>query len=141
MRKDKLDFSGIKAEAVKIAEDEAAKNFVKGALRNNLASVLPTSDEKNTNENKERHKMLNEKNIIKKQPKKLVVDGLLKNRNEICQKPIQLYIKKELTEWIDTYTSSGRGGQQIMLNYLIKRGIEAVEEQYKTNGIVFADET
>jgi len=38
------------------------------------------------------------------------------------------------------HASAGRGGNQILINYLIKRGIQAVEQEYTAHGIIFADE-
>lgn len=122
MRKEKLNFKSIKEEAKKLANNESAKKFIKGAR-------------KDTDKNSEHEDLeYSEKTI------KLVVEGLLKNRNRICQKPMQFYIKKEVMAWINRHTATGRGGQQIMLNFLIKKGIEAIEKEYEDSGVVFAKE-
>ena len=39
------------------------------------------------------------------------------------------------------HASAGRGGNQILINYLIKRGIQVVEEEYAESGIILADES
>lgn len=58
----------------------------------------------------------------------LIVEGYLKNRRE-SSSPIQLYLKHEADEWIKAHAIAGRGGQQIVLNELIARGIAAVEAE------------
>ena len=81
MRKEKMDFKSIKEEAAKIADDSSAKAFIKGAQDSqSLDSIKFKVDEQKAREIK------------------LVVEGLLKNRSETCQKPIQFYIKKDLME-------------------------------------------
>jgi hypothetical protein len=72
--------------------------------------------------------------------KKPLVEGHLRNRNESCHNPIQLYLRNELFDWIEQNATAGRGGTQIVINYLVRRGIEAVEKEFQENGIVFADE-
>ena len=123
MRKQKMDFRSIKEESAKIADDVSAKEFIKGAQESKSPDPIKFKVEEQ-----------------KKKEIKLVVEGLLKNRSETCQKPIQFYIKKDLMEWINKHATSGRGGQQIMLNFLIKKGIEFIECEYMNNGIDLAKE-
>lgn len=119
MSKNKLNLSSLKEQANKVATDEEAKKFVQGAKSN------PESELASAEKSKER---------------KLIVEGQLKNRSETCQKPIQLYLRNEHADWIDKHTVAGRGGLQITINYLVRRGIEAVEEEYEANGIIFVEE-
>ena len=49
-------------------------------------------------------------------------------------------LRNELAAWMQRHASAGRGGNQILINYLIKRGIQAVEQEYTAHGIIFADE-
>ena len=70
----------------------------------------------------------------------LVVEGHLHHRSVNCQSPMQLYLRNELAAWMQRHASAGRGGNQILINYLIKRGIQAVEQEYTAHGIIFADE-
>lgn len=117
----KLGFSGIKAEAQTVSK--AAQEFVNAA-----SPVLAVS----------------ESAIAVPEPAKermLVLEGYLKDRGESCQKPMQLYLRTTYAEWMQRHASSGRGGQQILINYLIRRGIEAVERDYDQNGILFATES
>lgn len=58
----------------------------------------------------------------------LIVEGYLKNRRE-ASSPIQLYLRHEADRWVKAHAIAGRGGQQIVLNYLIARGIAAVEAE------------
>jgi len=53
---------------------------------------------------------------------------------------MQLYLRNELAAWMRRHASAGRGGNQILINYLLKRGIQAVEQEYRAQGILFVDE-
>jgi hypothetical protein len=125
-RKSNLGLGGIKEQALAIANSEGAQDFVKGAMLN----TTPTKVQAETPVPFQK---------AKKQ-RKLVVDGHLRNRNESCHNPIQLYLRNELFDWIEQNATAGRGGTQIVINYLVRRGIEAVEKEFQENGIVFADE-
>ena len=137
MTKGKLGLTSLKNEANNIVANEEARKFVQGANLTNNKSVetevskppKPTS----TSSKKKKQKP------TKKQPK-LVVEGQLRNRSQTCQKPIQLYIRNELAEWMEENAMAGRGGNQILINYLIKRGIESIEEEYDEEGMIFANE-
>ena len=117
-------FSNIKAEAESISANPHAQQFVNAAKATTSST---SSDELSRAEPSKRER-------------KLVVDGYLKNRNQSCQPPMQLYLRNELAEWMKRHASAGRGGNQILINYLIKRGIQAVEDEYDENGIILADE-
>jgi hypothetical protein len=123
-RGSKFGFGNIRAEAASIAADPNAQRFVNTA-KSRTAST--SSDKEPLAE-------------PSKGERKLVVDGHLKNRNQSCQPPMQLYLRNELAEWMKRHASAGRGGNQILINYLIKRGIQAVEEEYMEDGIILADE-
>ena len=124
-RGNKFGFDNIKAEAASIAANPNAQEFVNTAK----SGAYTTLDNKES---------LAESD---KGERKLVVDGHLKNRNQSCQSPMQLYLRNELAEWMKRHASAGRGGNQILINYLIKRGIQVVEEEYAENGIILADES
>ena len=121
----KLGFSSIKAEAAAVSSNKAAQQFVDAAATVASGSVV-TITTSASEPSKERM---------------LVVEGYLKDRGETCQKPIQLYLRNSYAEWMQQHASSGRGGQQILINYLIRRGIDAVERDYQQDGIIFATET
>ena len=122
-RERKQGFANIRAEAESIAADPQAQQFVNAA---HAASPVRSSHITPSAESTKRERML-------------VVEGHLKNRNASCQPPMQLYLRNELAEWMQRHASAGRGGNQILINYLIKRGIQAVEHEYTTHGIIFAD--
>ena len=120
MTKNKLNLNSLKEQANQLATNEDAKKFVQGA------KSKPISPEpKSAKTNKER---------------KLIVEGQLKNRDQTCQKPIQLYLRNEHAEWIQKHAIAGRGGLQILINHLVKRGIDSVEQEYESKGIVFAED-
>lgn len=123
-RGSRFGFGNIRAEAASIAANPNAQQFVNTAK----STTSSTSSDR---------ALLAEPS---KGERKLVVDGHLKNRNQSCQPPMQLYLRNELAEWMKRHASAGRGGNQILINYLIKRGIQAVEEEYVENGIILADE-
>lgn len=123
-RAKKQGFANIRAEAASIAVDAQAQQFV------NAAHATPPVLSGHVRPAAERPKG----------ERMLVVEGHLKNRSASCQPPMQLYVRNELAEWMHRHASAGRGGNQILINYLIKRGIQAVEHEYTTHGILFADE-
>lgn len=114
----KIGFDSIKVAAKEIAKNPDAQKFVKNATPSSSTAPKPASS--NT--------------------RKLVVDGQLSNRDKTCRKPIQLYIKNDIANWIEDHCSAGRGGQQIMLNYLIRAGIEKIEQQFEESGVIFTEE-
>jgi hypothetical protein len=124
-REKKQGFANIRAEAESIAADPQAQQFV------NAAQAVPpvTSSPMQPSAEERRGERM------------LVVEGHLKNRSASCQPPLQLYLRNELAAWMKRHASAGRGGNQILINYLIKRGIQAVEQEYTAHGIIFADET
>lgn len=124
-REKKQGFANIRAEAASIAADPQAQQFVNAAQAVPpvaASPVRPSAEER-------------------KGERMLVVEGHLTNRGASCQPPLQLYLRNELAAWMKRHASAGRGGNQILINYLIKRGIQAVEQEYTTHGIIFADET
>ena len=128
----KLGLNSLKTEANNIVANEEAQKFVQGAVRKSEANSDSVKTKKTrTSAKKTSHK------IPKKQPK-LVVEGQLRNRSQTCQKPIQLYVRNELAQWMEENATAGRGGNQILINYLIKRGIQAIEEEYEELGLIFA---
>lgn len=140
MTKGKLGLNSLKNEANNIVANEEARKFVHGAnltdnksVETEVSSTLSNASKKSTSSKRKTQKP------AKKQPK-LVVEGQLRNRGKTCQKPIQLYVRNELAEWIEENAMAGRGGNQILINYLIKRGIEAIEEEYDEDGMIFANE-
>ncbi len=137
MTKGKLGLTSLKNEANNIVANEEARKFVQGAnLTDNKSvetEVSTPPKPPSTSSKKKKPKP------AKKQPK-LVVEGQLRNRNQTCQKPIQLYIRNELAQWMEENAMAGRGGNQILINYLIKRGIESIEEEYEDSGMIFANE-
>ena len=118
----KLGLSKITDRAKQVAENPEALDFVHAAKSNQ--SQQPPASPKAPNKGR-----------------KLIIEGSLKNRGEHCQKPQQIYLRNEYAEWIKSHVTAGRGGQQITLNYLIRRGIEAVEADYEKSGLIFAEET
>jgi hypothetical protein len=124
-RGNKFGFDNIRAEAASIAANPNAQEFVNTA-KSGIAKAPSSKVSLAESYKGER---------------KLVVDGHLKNRNQSCQPPMQLYLRNELAEWMKRHASAGRGGNQILINYLIKRGIQVVEEEYAENGIILADES
>lgn len=127
MTKSKMNFSSITEQAQQLANNQDAQSFVQGA--NTEKKDATKQQSKPT-----------EKKTIKKATPKLMVEGYLKNRKESCGDPIQLYILKDLAQWMEDHAKAGRGGNQILINYLIRKGIEAVEEEYEESGIIFASE-
>lgn len=121
----KLGFSSIKAEAAAVSSNKAAQEFVNAAVPAVASGSVVTITTPASEPTKERM---------------LVVEGYLKDRSETCQKPIQLYLRNPYADWMQQHASSGRGGQQILINYLIRRGIEAVERDFGDKGIIFATE-
>ena len=137
----KLGLDSIKDQAIAVASDEAAQAFVKGAKSiseelddSSVSSVSSAPKRENSSKKKRR------KSTRKKIEPKLIVQGQLKNRTATCNKPIQLYVLNENMKWMDTFASTGKGGKQILINYLIKRGIQSVEEEFEKHGLIFADE-
>jgi len=55
----------------------------------------------------------------------LSINGKIK-RDECAKPPILLYLKKDLKEELETYCA---GHNQAIVNYLIKRGLEALKEK------------
>lgn len=140
MTRGKLGLGSLKNEANNIVKNEEARKFVQGA---NLTDNTPVETEPSSNPSNRSKKSTSSRRKTKKPPKKqpkLVVEGQLRNRNQTCQKPIQLYIRNELAEWMEENAMAGRGGNQILINYLIKRGIEAIEDEYDEDGMIFANE-
>ena len=121
MTKNKLNLGSLKQQANQIAANQEAIDFVQGA---SSKAITPQAESPE-----------------KKKERKLIVEGQLKNRSQTCIKPIQLYLRNEYAAWIQNHAVAGRGGLQIMINYLVRRGIEAVEKEYTSNGMVFADES
>ena len=122
-REKKQGFTNIKAEAASLAVDPQAQQFVNAAQTRTLALPAPS---RSAGDNAKGERML-------------VVEGHLKHRGISCQPPIQLYLRNELAAWMKRHASAGRGGNQILINYLIQRGIQAVEQEYSTQGILFVD--
>lgn len=118
MRKSKIGFSSITQEATAIANNPNAKSFVEEADK-------PKPAPANTLANKQSHQ------------KMLVLEGYLKDRNVNCQRPIQLYLLNEIASWISNNVNGGRGGQQLIINYLLKKGIESVETHFQKEGVIF----
>lgn len=127
MPKPKMNFGSITEQARKVASDQEAQNFVQGAknAKSEQKATVPKQAVKKTES---------------KTVPKLVVEGYLKNRKESCGDPIQLYILNDLAKWMEDHAKAGRGGNQILINYLIRRGIEAVETEYDDTGVIFASE-
>lgn len=123
-REKRQGFANIRAEAASLAMDPQAQQFVNAAQT--TPSVVPEA--------------LPPPRDTLKGERMLVVEGHLKNRSTNCQPPMQLYLRNELAAWIKRHASAGRGGNQILLNYLIRRGIQAVEHEYQQQGILFVDE-
>ena len=123
-REKKQGFANIRAEAASMAADPQAQQFV------NAAKVAPTSPAGSGRPSVEEVRG----------ERMLVVEGHLKNRSTSCQPPMQLYLRNELAAWMKRHASAGRGGNQILINYLLKRGIQAVEQEYRAQGILFVDE-
>lgn len=72
----------------------------------------------------------------------LIVEGYLKARRETCRPPMQLYLKNDIADWIDQHTIAGRGGAQIVINYLLQRGIDAINGEYTPgNPVIAHDDT
>ncbi len=69
---------------------------------------------------------------------RLIVEGYLKNRRDTCRPAIQFFLSNSSADWIDQHAIAGRGGAQIVLNYLIQRGIEAVERDFSEKGPVIS---
>jgi hypothetical protein len=122
-REKKQGFANIRAEAASLARDPQAQQFVNAAQ--STPPVLP--DDRPPGDTLKGERML-------------VVEGHLKNRSTSCEAPMQLYLRKELAAWMKRHASAGRGGNQSLINYLIRRGIEAVEQEYRTQGILFVEE-
>lgn len=122
-----MNFGSITEQARKVANDQEAQNFVQGAknAKSEQKATVPKQALKKTEG---------------KAVPKLVVEGYLKNRKESCGDPIQLYILNDLAKWMEDHAKAGRGGNQILINYLIRKGIEAVEEEYDDTGVIFASE-
>lgn len=122
-----MNFGSITEQARKVASDQEAQNFVQGAknAKSEQEVAVPKQAVKKTEG---------------KAAPKLVVEGYLKNRKESCGDPIQLYILNDLAKWMEDHAKAGRGGNQILINYLIRKGIEAVEEEYDDTGVIFASE-
>ena len=123
-RENKQGFANIRAEAASLAADPQAQQFVNAAK---AAPLVPSSAFQPAAEEARGERML-------------VVEGHLHHRSASCQPPMQLYLRNELAAWMHQHASAGRGGNQILINYLIKRGIQAVEHEYAAHGIIFADE-
>ena len=123
-REKKQGFANIRAEAASMAADPQAQQFVNAAK---VAPTFPAGSGRPSVEEARGERML-------------VVEGHLHHRSVNCQPPMQLYLRNELAAWMQRHASAGRGGNQILINYLIKRGIQAVEQEYTTHGIIFADE-
>ena len=123
-REKKQGFANIRAEAASLAVDPQAQQFVNAAQA--MSPVLPDH--------------LPSPVDRLKGERMLVVEGHLKNRSTSCQPPMQLYLRNELAAWMKRHASAGRGGNQILINYLLKRGIQAVEQEYRAQGILFVDE-
>lgn len=110
----KLNLNSIKEQAKRLANDEDVQNFV------NNAKV-------NTAENKA---------VIKvKGDVKIMIDRCLKDRN-ILTEVQTLNIKKNALQWIDKHAFTGKGGKQSVINFLLEKGIESIEETFKTDGMV-----
>ena len=123
-REKKQGFANIRAEAASMAADPQAQHFVNAAK---VAPAFPAGSGRPSVEEARGERML-------------VVEGHLHHRSVNCQPPMQLYLRNELAAWMQRHASAGRGGNQILINYLIKRGIQAVEQEYTAHGIIFADE-
>ncbi len=123
-REKKQGFANIRAEAASMAADPQAQQFVNAAK---VAPAFPAGSVRPSVEEARGERML-------------VVEGHLHHRSVNCQPPMQLYLRNELAAWMQRHASAGRGGNQILINYLIKRGIQAVEQEYTAHGIIFADE-
>jgi len=123
-REKKQGFANIRAEAASMAADPQAQQFVNAAK---VAPAFPAGSVRSPVEEARGERML-------------VVEGHLHHRSVNCQPPMQLYLRNELAAWMQRHASAGRGGNQILINYLIKRGIQAVEHEYAAHGIIFADE-
>ena len=123
-REKKQGFANIRAEAASMAADPQAQQFVNAAK---VAPAFPAGSVRSPVEEARGERML-------------VVEGHLHHRSVNCQPPMQLYLRNELAAWMQRHASAGRGGNQILINYLIKRGIQAVEQEYTAHGIIFADE-
>lgn len=121
-RESKQGFANIKAEAASLALDPQAQQFV-NAAQPSLPPARPSAPPEDR----------------RKGERMLVVEGHLKNRGASCQPPMQLYLRNALAAWMKRHASAGRGGNQILINYLIHRGIQAVEQEYQTHGILFVD--
>lgn len=122
-----MNFGSITEQARQVASDQEAQNFVQGAKK--------AKSEQDATVPKQVVKKTEGKTIPK-----LVVEGYLKNRKESCGDPIQLYILNDLAKWMEDHAKAGRGGNQILINYLIRKGIEAVEEEYDDTGVIFTSE-
>ncbi|MGE3542189.1 MAG: hypothetical protein AB7N91_32840 [Candidatus Tectimicrobiota bacterium] len=122
-REHKQGFANIRAEAASLAVDPHAQQFV------NAAQSPPSGPPNPVPPPVDR----------RKGERMLVVEGHLKNRRTSCQPPMQLYLRNELAAWMQRHASAGRGGNQILINYLLQRGIQAVEHDYRTQGILFVD--
>jgi hypothetical protein len=116
-KSEKLNLGALRAKSEEIANNPEAQAFVKAAA---------TPPEKPKPQPKPAHK--------------LMVIGHLQNRSERCRAPIQLHLLRESADWIDQNTLAGRGGVQASINYLIRRGIQAVEEEYQAKGQMIVDE-
>ena len=123
-REKKQGFANIRAEAASMAAYPQAQQFVNAAK---VAPAFPAGSGRPSVEEARGERML-------------VVEGHLHHRSVNCQPPMQLYLRNELAAWMQRHASAGRGGNQILINYLIKRGIQAVEQEYTAHGIIFADE-
>jgi hypothetical protein len=111
----KLGLDTLKEETRRITEDPQAREFVNEAQRKQHEPAPPE--------------------------KILVVEGYLKNRASACRPQQQLFLLNELADWVDSRASGGRGGVQMVINYLISRGIESVEKEHRDKGgVIFVPE-
>ncbi|NJM67556.1 MAG: hypothetical protein HC851_18730 [Acaryochloris sp. RU_4_1] len=123
----KMNFGSISEQARQVANDQDAQSFVRGAK--NSKNELELTKPKQTT-----------KKLSSRSTPKLVVEGYLKNRKESCGDPIQLYILNDIAQWMEDHAKAGKGGNQILINYLIRKGIKAVEQEYENTGVIFASE-
>lgn len=75
----------------------------------------------------------NEPKVVKKAIKrelKLITEGVLKENTTKHLERLNIFFKKEHMHWIECNVVLGKGGRQVALNYIIGRGIEAIDKEY-----------
>jgi hypothetical protein len=139
MKPGKLGFNSIRAEAEALAGNKGAQDFVQGAAPAPAAAAAKPIRAK-AGAAEARSEARPAKISSSSHGRKLILEGWLKDRAQNCGRPLQLYLRNALAEWIARHASGGKGGQQLVINYLIERGIEAVEKDYARSGTIFVSE-